>query len=137
MFILFKLGLLPVNDSNGVTRVLGLKHLFLIYADIFTAYVQKIFGKPDSCMRHLAISNNERQFLSAVPFWCGEYGAENSCLILFFIIRDLNSEQVYSVPLSVLKRLTHPYGEESDKNFSAAVTASFLFLRKYTAIAPE
>ena len=51
---------------------------------VITAYVHKFLVNPASNKSDLSISNKVCQLLSAVPFWCGEYGALFSCLIWFF-----------------------------------------------------
>ena len=79
------------------------------------AYVHTFFGNVASSNKHQAISNSVLQFLSVVPFWCGEYGADFSLCILFSIINAWNSLEVNSVPLSLLSHLILPNGAQSDK----------------------
>ena len=56
-----------------------------------------------------------RQLRSAVLFWCGEYGDQVSCFILFLTRRDLNTLLQNFDPLSDLTHFTLPRGAESAK----------------------
>jgi len=100
-----------------------------VYVAAIIAYGQNTLAKLARMGGHLPISNRVLQCRSAVPFWCGEKGAEVSCLVRFVLRSASKFTEVNSPPLSDLIHLTLPQGAESAKNLSLAATVSLLFLR--------
>lgn len=92
-----KFGFYPVNIKKGV-----------VFRPVITAYVHNSFGRLVSMNMYLAMLNKVRKFFSAVPFWSGEYGAGDSCLMPFLLSKAWNSFPVNSVTLSVLKHSALP-----------------------------
>ena len=94
----------------GVSFILWAKYLFRIWAAVLIAYGHKNFGNFDSINNACAIWNKVLHELSPVPFWCGEYGHVYVCFILFLIYNSLNSQELYSPPLSVQRNFISPIG---------------------------
>src|SRR4051812_18316358 len=97
-------GLCPVNNSIGVLLIWFAvdKHLFLMYAAVFTALPHHLLSSPDPFNSALTMSNRVLQVRSATPFCSGVLGIVYSLLILLSMQYCLNSLEVYSPPLSDL-----------------------------------
>ena len=94
-------GFLPEKTSSGVlfsSTLCGVQ--FYTYTTILAASAQICIRRSWSLSIALATSMIVLFFLSAIPFYCGLQGVDNSLLILESLHSSLNSFKVNSPPLS-------------------------------------
>ena len=124
-------GFRPFSTSYGVDNSKALVPTRLIrYVECLTPSPQRKFGTCMCLRMLLVISINVRFLRSTMPFCWGEYGAVSCLLIPESSQKDLNSLEVNSPPLSVLKFLIFAFVSASTinlkiLNFSNASCFSF------------